>query len=160
MFTVLENLAFPNFTRECWRSTIRHLISIHESLSDLSQWTGAETSDIVYFDRDSTLTGLLIRQGYLARTSWSERTPVYYIEVKATMGDVDRPFFCSQHQFEMMEEKMLPGDGEGANEVYLIARVFGIGGPRMGLKLYLDPWKMRRNRELRFEAPVYSVTAC
>ena len=51
-------------------------------------------------------------------------------------------------------------DGGGADSVYLVARVFGVNQSRMGLKLYLDPWKMRRNHELRFEAQVYSVIAC
>jgi len=59
-----------------------------------------------------------------------------------------------------MEATELPDDGDAADDVYLIARVFGVGQSRMGLKLYLDPWKMRRKRELRFEAKVYSVSAC
>jgi hypothetical protein len=151
-------LALPNFTRACWKSTIRHLVSVYERYSDLERWIGAETSDIVYTDNESTLTQLLIRQGYLASATWTGRTPTYYIEVKTTMGDEARPFYCSQAQFDRMEANELPDDGGAANEVYLIARVFGLGGSRMGLKLYLDPWKMRRNRELRFEAPVYSIT--
>jgi hypothetical protein len=160
VFTLLEKLALPDFKRQCWQSTIRHLVSVHERYSDLGQWSGIETSDIVYFDSESTLTDLLIRHGYLTRETWSRRTPTYYIEVKTTMGDVDRPFFCSQPQFDRMEAHELPDDGNGADDIYLIARVFGVGRSQMGLKLYLDPWKMRRNRELKFEAQVYSVTAC
>jgi hypothetical protein len=75
------------------------------------------------------------------------------------MGDVDNPFFCSQSQFDRMEAMEIPDSDEGADKVYLIARVFGVGRSRMGLKLYLDPWKLRRARKLRFEADVYSVTS-
>jgi len=159
VFTLLNKLTLPNFSRSCWKSNIRHLVSVHEGYSDLGPWGGTETSDIVYFDSESTLTDLLIRQGYLTTNPWSRQTPTYYIEVKATMEDVDQPFYCSQPQFDRMEAMELPDDGS-ANDVYLIARVFGVGRSRMGLKLYLDPWKMRRNRELRFEAKMYSVTAC
>ena len=52
----------------------------------------------------------------------------------------------------------LPDGSAAADDVYLIARVFGLGQERMGMKLYLDPWKLRRKKQLRFSANVYQVT--
>jgi hypothetical protein len=50
-------------------------------------------------------------------------------------------------------------DGKkGTDDIYLIARVFGLGRARMGMKLYMDPWKLRRTKQLKFLASVYQVT--
>lgn len=74
------------------------------------------------------------------------------------MGRMEHPFFCSQAQFDRMESMELSDDDEVADEVYLIARVFGMGKDRMGMKFYLDPWKLRRAKELRFFTRDYQVT--
>jgi hypothetical protein len=121
--------------------------------------TETEITDLVYSDREGELTALLIQAGYLASSSWRECTPTYHIEVKTTMGSMNYPFFCSQTQFERMESMELSDSEENADDVYLIARVFGLGRARMGMKLYLDPWKLRRRKQLKFFASVYQVTS-
>ena len=45
-----------------------------------------------------------------------------------------------------------------ANEVYLFARVYSLGYSGMGLKLYLDPARLRLDGELEFRAEKYTVT--
>jgi hypothetical protein len=124
----------------------------------MGRWSGFETADIVYSDSDSTLTTLLIQQGYLESSSWLGRSPTYYIEVKTTMGALDNAFFCSQPQFDRMERMQLPETGH-SDEVYMIARVFGLGGSRMGLRLYIDPATLRRRQELKFVADRYAITS-
>lgn len=123
------------------------------------RWNGSETADIVYQDVQSTLTQLLIQQGYLQRSLWTGRNPTYYIEVKATLADIGIPFILSQRQLDIMEEKEIPANGY-SNEIYLIARVFGMGSQRMGMHLYLDPAKLRREKKLNFVADRYIVTPC
>jgi hypothetical protein len=74
------------------------------------------------------------------------------------MGDVDQPFFCSQDQFDKMEDMALADGFRRADRVYLIARVFGLGRSMMGLKLYVDPWRECSEGRLIFTANVYTVT--
>jgi hypothetical protein len=129
------------------------------SEAGLAEWDGLETTDIVYSDAEGALTDLLIRLGYLGSSTWSCRTPTYYIEVKATMGALENPLFCGQRQVDLMEQIQLPDVGPSKN-VYLIARVFGLGSSKMGLHLYLDPAKLRREGRLKFVANKYIVTPC
>ena len=73
------------------------------------------------------------------------------------MGFLDTPFYCSQNQYELMENMRLD-ETSSFKEIYLIARVFSLGNWRMGLKLYLDPAVLHRERKLEFRAEKYSVT--
>lgn len=50
-----------------------------------------------------------------------------------------------------------PGDAESPS-IYIVFRVFGLGGERIGLKLYVDPEALRRKRALDFNADKYEVT--
>jgi hypothetical protein len=147
----------PDFGLGNWRSTIRGWVAVHESYRDLSRWPGSETSDIVYEDDSSILTQLLIEKGYLRGSIWRGCSPTYYIEVKTTPGSLNTQFYCSQHQYDLMEEMKLNEAGV-ANRIYLIARVYALGTSGMGLKLYLDPANLRRERQLQFKADKYLVT--
>ena len=154
----MQNLALTSFDESCWMSSIRHLIAVNDQYSEIfTQRFEIEDTDLEYSDTEGELTTLLINANYLASSSWRGCTPKYHIEVKTTMGSMNYPFFCSQKQFEMMEDMELSDGGEAADDVYLIVRVFGLGRDRMGMKLYLDPWKLRRTK-LKFCANVYQVT--
>ncbi|KAF2810106.1 uncharacterized protein BDZ99DRAFT_442610 [Mytilinidion resinicola] len=157
VFELLKGLGLPNFTLANWQSTIRHRVAVHERYYDLTRWFGPETADIVYRDREGTLTHLLIEAGYLQASTWSHKTPEYYIEVKTTVGMLDTPFYCSQPQYERMESMRLLGN-VASNKVYLVARVFSLGDCGMGLKLYMDPATLRSDQELIFKTDKYSVT--
>jgi hypothetical protein len=123
----------------------------------MPHWRGRETADIVYKDQNSSLTHLLIEKGYLASETWNCRSPQYFIEVKTTTDSCDTAFYCSQPQYDRMELMQLSGTSP-SDEVYLIARVFQLGDSGMGLKLYVDPATLRRDKELRFRADKYLVT--
>jgi hypothetical protein len=159
VFELLRKLSLPEFDTGCWKSTIRQRVAVHSRHTGLARWNGAETADIVYSDAESALTSQLIRLGYLGSSAWSRRTPTYYIEVKATMGALENPLFCSQSQVDRMEQMQLP-DLDPSDNVYLIARVFGLGNSKIGLHLYLDPAKLRREGRLKFVADKYIVTPC
>ncbi|KAF2094595.1 hypothetical protein NA57DRAFT_80394 [Rhizodiscina lignyota] len=172
VFELLRSLDLPDFGRAQWRSTIRHRVRVHGLYCNLRQWTGSETADIVYRDRQLKLTEILIENGYLFPTSgqppfsipesvadsasWERRRPKYYIEVKTTPGPLDAPFFCSEGQVQRMEDmkfrNALP------SKIYLIARVFGLGSSGMGVKLYVDPATMREHGRLNFRGGKYTVT--
>ncbi|KAF2499755.1 hypothetical protein BU16DRAFT_504059 [Lophium mytilinum] len=154
VFEFLKGLALPNFTLRNWQSTIRHRVAVHERYHGLLRWIGSETADIVYLDRESTLTNLLIATGYLQASTWRHKTPEYYIEVKTTTGLLDTPFYCSQAQYDRMEDMKFLATFS-SEKVYLVARVFSLGSSRMGLKLYMDP---AEKRELEFKTDKYSVT--
>jgi hypothetical protein len=77
-------------------------------------------------DYHGALTGLLIEKGYLRSSLWSGRPPTYYIEVNTTAASLDTQFYCSQHQYELME--IIPMDGTNLlDKIYLIARYLGNG---------------------------------
>jgi hypothetical protein len=154
MYELLRSLYLPGFSWENWKSTKRHLVSVHNRYQNMPEWHGRETADIVYQDQDSVLTSRLIEKGYLASNRWEGRSPCYFIEVKTTVGAWNTTFYCSQNQFDMMQSS----DTDPSDKVYLIARVYQLGDTRMGLRLYLDPEKLRRNNRLRFQADKYLVT--
>jgi hypothetical protein len=79
---------------------MRNYVISHPKYADMEEWHEPETSDIVYDDIQSTLTGELIKKGYLARDSWEGETPQYYIEVKTTRHYCDTPFYMSRAQYE------------------------------------------------------------
>lgn len=159
VFEILKALALPDFTLDRWKSTIRGRVSAHDNYRHVSNWTGVETADIVYRDRRSVLTGMLIDRGYLDGFSWSDRTPTYFIEVKSTLGPLEAPFFCSQLQVDRLNGMKLPARNLGSNNIYLIFRVFSLGSNSgTGLKIYLDPATLREKGELKFNADYYAVT--
>jgi hypothetical protein len=130
---------------------------VHESYQGLARWPGSETSDIVYEDHRGILTQLLIEKGYLTNSIWAGRSPTFYIEVKTTVSLLGTQFYCSQNQYDLMENMKLCED-RSSSDIYLIARVYSLGDSRMGLKLYLDPANLRRERQLVFRAEKYFVT--
>lgn len=102
VFELLSRLEPPlsQWCRDNWQSTIRHLVRVHPDYEDLEQWLGRETADFTYNDANGDLTTLLIDRGYLGREEWHAERPKYYIEVKATPGHLDTPFFVSKKQYK------------------------------------------------------------
>jgi hypothetical protein len=106
VFELLSHLtpSLPGFSRANWRSTIRSYVTSHPEYSNLHPWNGIETADIMYADHDSTLTNLLIDNGYLASDTWAGARLQYYIEVKTTTGACDTPFYMSKRQYKMVSD--------------------------------------------------------
>jgi hypothetical protein len=135
---------------------MRHRVSMLEQYANITRWGAEETTDIVYQDRDSTFTRMLIDKGYLERSKWQGLSPTYGIEVKTTIHSLEEPFYCSQKQVDLMESMEL--DNEPSSQVYIVARVFKLAASGIGLKLYLDPTSLRKQERLRFKADQYRVT--
>src|SRR5258708_5548071 len=119
---MLKSLGLPDFSLDHWKSRIRGRVRVHDQYRDIANWTGVETADIVYPDNSSILTKSLIDRGYLEAAVWRDRTPTYYIEVKATPGPLETQFYCSQAQVNRMDGMQLPGASPSMNNVYLIVR--------------------------------------
>jgi hypothetical protein len=66
----------------------------------MEPWLGRETADITYDDIEGDFTAMLIERGYLSRDLWQAARPRYYIEVKATTGALEVPFYMSKNQYK------------------------------------------------------------
>ncbi|KAI9372834.1 hypothetical protein BJX61DRAFT_542344 [Aspergillus egyptiacus] len=159
VFELLSRLTLPDFSRDNWKSTIRHYVRVHDEYSDLAPWDGRETADMLYTDSAGLFTALLIEKGYLPAETWEGRRPTYYLEVKATTGSWETPFYMSKSQYQRMQN---PSGGAAGGRplecVYVVFRVFNLGRDSVGVKVYVDPESMRERRELLFTAETWSVT--
>ncbi|XXH01558.1 hypothetical protein Hte_007918 [Hypoxylon texense] len=144
------NPALNGFTRDNWMSTIRKYATAHPDYTDMDEWKGNETSDLEYEDVDGTLTESLVRKGHL-HGSWRARRPKFYIEVKATPGPCNTPFFMSHAQHEKMR-KFTTNDS-----VYVIFRVFNLYTSGIGCKIFVDPVKLEQEGQLVFTADRWTV---
>ncbi|KAK1512450.1 uncharacterized protein CCOS01_14690 [Colletotrichum costaricense] len=175
-----DPVLLPEFSRDVWQSSIRYLVKGHPDYTEMPQWDGYETSDIVYQDTSNLLTALFIEKGYLReqpRASVSSGLK-YFIEVKATTGPCETPFFMSPAQYQrvglllipffiqtdptvcdrakkvQMESQFLT---ENSHAAYVIFRVYNLGRQNMGYKVYLDPEELKRRGQLSFTAEKWSV---
>lgn len=156
VFELLSRLepALSGWGRGNWQSRIRKYVAKHQDYADMEPWYGIETADITYADSEGDLTALLVDRGYLDGDLWRGARPSYLIEVKSTTGPCGVPFYMSKGQYQMMKNYHA---GANRSEVYMIARVFDIGGSRTGMRLYVDPEQLRLDNALEFTAETWSV---
>lgn len=106
VFELLSALEVPGFTRANWQSTIRGELVVHAQYADTQNWSGRETADIVYTDRNGLLTQYLQEN---CDGGFAEQMPLdydyaalpieYYLEVKSTSYACNRQFFMSSLQY-------------------------------------------------------------
>ncbi|KAF4462555.1 hypothetical protein FALBO_10629 [Fusarium albosuccineum] len=160
VFEVLSKMdpSLPRFNRENWQSQMRKFVTVHPDYSDMLPWTGRETADIVYFDRKRALTTHLVDKGYLDRTAWQNKKPLYMIEVKSTTGHCRTPFYMSKRQYQRMQENSNTTLSPIVSPtIYLIARVSNVDKPNVELKVYVDPEKLRQDGSLVFTGETWSI---
>ncbi|ORY18241.1 hypothetical protein BCR34DRAFT_596464 [Clohesyomyces aquaticus] len=157
IFEYLSALNIPGFTYENWQSTIRGEVSVHPRYADLQEWRGRETADLVYTDRSGHLTQHLRTNciggfpGQIPEIHNFATHPIeYYLEVKTTTSACGTRFYLSNSQYKRMED-MAIGLFQQPNKLYVLLRVFDLVTPNVGLKLFVDPWKLRGS-DLEFEA--------
>ncbi|KFY91247.1 hypothetical protein V500_04776 [Pseudogymnoascus sp. VKM F-4518 (FW-2643)] len=160
IFELLSHLRLSDgsllrFPRCNWQSNIRKYVNVHPAYSDLMSWDEPKTSDIVYSDISSVLTGLLIDKGYLNRDVWGGAEPKYFIEVKTTVSSYDTPFYMSKAQYARMQRSVITGRDN--NVIYIIFRVYHLGRENMGLEIYLDPESLRLAKKLSFTPESWSI---
>jgi hypothetical protein len=102
VFKILSSIPDLQFGLDNWCSGIRGCVQVLPEYADLAAWSGRETSDIVYNDRNGALTRLMISLGYLNAMIWDNKTPRYYIEVKCTTGDCATPCYVSHNQVDLV----------------------------------------------------------
>lgn len=99
-------------SREVWQTPIRALVAAgHAEYAGMAGWPREERADIVIEDDggdgeaggpgpSAVLLRLLMEGGYLgAEWAGRARAPRCYVEVKATMGPCETPFFMSDAQY-------------------------------------------------------------
>ncbi|KAI4933089.1 hypothetical protein J4E85_003492 [Alternaria conjuncta] len=148
VFETLAALNLTDFTLDNWRSTIRGELSRHPRYAGIANWQGRETADIVYTDRDGTLTQWLKGRctgGYPASSTERDfaKHPIeYYLEVKSTTSACETRFFLSAGQYKLMHEMAVQRDQE-ATRMYVIMRVSYLSSDDKGLKIYVDPVRLK-----------------
>lgn len=138
------------FSEHNWQSKIRGFVNVLEEYSDLANWPGPETSDIVFDDTNFDLYKILRDLGYFAQGELPKRAFRFQIEVKTTVLRLEEEFHMSQKQVDLMNNTA-PTMYSNREKIFIIARVFNLGRADMGLKLYVDPARLRSNGELIFE---------
>ncbi|KAF9772494.1 hypothetical protein IL306_009798 [Fusarium sp. DS 682] len=160
VFELLRNMnpPLPRFNRDNWQSQMRKLVTIHPDYSDMLPWTAQKTADIVYFDRKRVLTNHLVNKGYLDKTAWQNKKPLFLIEVKSTMGHSRTPFYMSKRQYQRMQENSNTTLSPATlPTIYLIARVSNVDKSNVEVKLYVDPEKLRKDGSLVFTGETWSI---
>ncbi|KAI3332631.1 hypothetical protein F4824DRAFT_474516 [Ustulina deusta] len=158
---VWHNPPLPNFSRANWRSTMRKFVTVHLDYADMEPWRGRESTDIVYRDRSGTFTELLVDSGYFGShgNTLRGKRPKYLIEVKTTTQSANAPFYVSRRQFRMMREHTnAVNSSADSPTIYVIFRVFNVDKDSIGLKIYMDPEKLRCDGLLVFTEQAYAVT--
>ncbi|KAK7408636.1 hypothetical protein QQX98_009200 [Neonectria punicea] len=140
----------PSFSRDNWQSVVRHFATAHSEYANLTKKNGREQSDIFYSDSMSLLTALFIQRGYLDET-WRGATPDYYIEVKTTMRNLEKAFYMSSDQFDLMQTMNQSQAYQKKKQLYVIFRVYGLHSGNIGLKVYADPMRAKEEQRLDFQ---------
>ncbi|TVY16404.1 hypothetical protein LARI1_G008274 [Lachnellula arida] len=155
-FEILSRLetTLPEFGHHNWKSTIRKFVKVHEKYQGMKEWTGSETADITYNDKEGEFTQLLVANGYLVGSIWAAAKPKYFLEVKTTTKECATKLFLSKSQYRRMQGMKL--GAHASDEVYIILRVFNLDKENIDMRLYVDPAGME-DRELKFTPESYSV---
>lgn len=56
-----------------------------------------------------------------------------------------------------MQDPSNRGIGQGRKKMYIIVRVYNLGSPLMGMRVLLDPERMRQAGQLEFTTGTWSV---
>lgn len=120
-----------------------------------------EIADIMYTGNCPRLIDVLRKKTTSPYPAWlgsETSTPVnYHIEVKTTSGPCSTPFFMSNVQYRLLQDKACPPNSTTApRDLYLIMRVFNLFSDEIGLKVYINPWHLRGSA-LNFVADPWKV---
>ncbi|KAF2680362.1 hypothetical protein K458DRAFT_94472 [Lentithecium fluviatile CBS 122367] len=149
VFEILSNLNLPGFGRDNWQSTIRGELQGHSRYADMANWIGRETADLVYTDRDGSLTRYLrenctggFPSGIAANRDFVDQPIEYFLEVKTTTGGCGTRFFMSGSQFQRMESLEL-AFRTVIDKIYVLFRVYDVASRGRGVKIFVDPCRLR-----------------
>lgn len=113
VFEHLASLNLPQFSHANWQSTIRGELAVHPRYAELRDWSGRETADIVYTDRNGSLTQYLrdhCNGGFPSQISLFHNHALhpieYYLEIKSTPGLCSTRFFMSGSQYKLVRKKL------------------------------------------------------
>ena len=170
-----------DFSSRNWQSSIRGTVAVHQQYSNLRDWEGQETTDLVYLDRHGALTGYLRRHCIESFPSQilldhnHQTCPIeYFLEVKSTPGNSRTRFYMSDAQYKRVcaenacdqrddrltvkqMETMSQSLSRGRFQVYVILRISDLLTPRVKPDIFVDPLRFKGSL-LNFEAEKWYVT--
>jgi hypothetical protein len=164
VFERLHTLSLQGFSRENWLSTIRDRVNVVPEYKDLGAGTQPEEADFIYEARTDDFERFLRQHSKLASfLDWEPFPPAtnppvkYVIEVKTTTDEhCGTGFDISDMQCEW--SKSLSGMfGMRPPVVYVICRVYNLLG-KIGLEIFVDPWRLKNTTLLEFDPHQYRVT--
>ena len=80
-----------------------------------------------------------------------------HLEVKTTTGPCTAPFFMSQNQYRLMQDKVYDQNSAAAPEdLYVILRVYNLLSGDTRMRAYINPWHPKDN-VLQFVADPWKV---
>jgi hypothetical protein len=160
-------------------------VCVTDKYQDLQPWYGPKTVDITYPDTEGKLTELLVGSGHMSVEQREKQQALnklfagagnlkYYIEVKTTTRTAEEKFPLSGPQYSRVcyitqdslresltarkqMQDMSNTNLFGSRSIYVIFRVYSLGKPNIGMKIYLDPEELRRDGKLDFTTELWSV---
>lgn len=88
---------------------------------------------------------------------WGPGEPIeYLVEVKTTPGPCRTPFFMSMNQYKLMRRHAIWNARGRPSTVYIIVRIYNLLSSRIGMEIYVDPWRLKDN-VLEFVADPWKV---
>jgi hypothetical protein len=138
-------------------------VTCHPDYADLPRWFGLEKADIMYEGTCPQLVQFLIdhcaTDNYPPFLDQPLSRPVnFHLEVKASTGHKDVPFFMSQKQYRLMKDVACdPNEINTPADLYVILRVYVLASREIRVVAYINPWHLRED-VLDFMADPYRVT--
>ncbi|KIX03638.1 uncharacterized protein Z518_07191 [Rhinocladiella mackenziei CBS 650.93] len=151
VYEVLKHMLGDEFGLPNWQSNIRYLVQAHESYRHVTRWSEPETADIVFYDQDKNLEFQFSHSWNTVSDVFQDwypppKTPLEWLfEVKTTLGPCETEFYMSPNQYNTMRELGTQEDSE-RNRVYCIVRVYNLLSDKIGVRIYIDPWRFREGR--------------
>lgn len=134
-----------DFGPDNWTSELR------TAIPGFTPFRGRAYADFTYLDRQGQLTRRWF--GAEKATAWHGRWPRYHIEVKSTRGEENEPFHMSGKQ--MSTAIAFAERDHNGEDMYVIARVWGIGTSEPRYMPYLDPNWALFSGYLQYASDVY-----
>ena len=165
-FETFRAKGLQGFTTDNWQSRIRHYVNLVPQYRQLQAWNAPEVADIMYKDvggymrkvlEDFSIDGLPNWWAATEASLSANRSIKYRLEVKTTEGPCDHPFYMSRNQFKQMRQCSVAAHRQPA-EVYVIVRVFNLGREDIGIRLFVDPWRLW-DTKLKFESDTLAVVS-
>ncbi|KIW23153.1 uncharacterized protein PV07_11373 [Cladophialophora immunda] len=159
VYEMLKHMLGDEFGLQNWQSNIRYLVQAHESYRHVTRRSGPETADIVFCHQGKSVEFQFLDSWTTVSDVFQDWYPPWYrdsdnlsqtplewlFEVKTTLGPCETEFYMSPNQYDLMRELGTQEESE-RTRVYCIVRVYNLLSDKIGVRIYIDPWRFREGR--------------